>query len=37
MSSEKMRMRVRLHRLQDTYKSLGKEPNAREYEIKALI
>jgi len=26
-----------MHRLQDIYKSLGKEPNAKEYEIKALI
>ena len=29
MSSDKMRMRVRIHRLQDIYKSLGKEPNAK--------
>ena len=37
MSSHRMRMKVRLHRLQEVYKSLGKEPNAREYEIKGLI
>lgn len=37
MSSAKMRMRVRIHRLQDIYKSLGKEPNAKDYEIKGLI
>ena len=37
MSSSKMRMRVRMHRLQEIYKSLGKEPNAKEIEVKAMI
>jgi len=32
-----MRLRVRLHRLQDISKSLGKEPNAKEYELKSLV
>jgi len=29
MSSERMRMRTRLHRLQEVYQCLGKEPNAK--------
>jgi len=37
MSSHHMRLRVRLHRLQDISKSLGKEPNAKEYELKSLV
>ena len=37
MSSSKMRMRVRLNRLSEIYKSLGKEPNAKEIEVKAMI
>ena len=37
MSSDRMRMRVRLHRLQEISKSLGREPNAKEYEVKSLI
>ena len=37
MSSSKMRMRVRMFRLQEMYKSLGKEPNSKEIEIKAMI
>lgn len=32
-----MRMRVRQHRLQEIYKSLGKEPNSKEIEVKAMI
>ncbi len=32
-----MRMRVRQQRLQEIYKSLGKEPEAKELEIKAMI
>lgn len=32
-----MRLRARMHRLQDISKSLGKEPNAKEYEIKLLV
>lgn len=37
MSSDKMRMRIRLFRLQEISKSLGREPNAKEYEIKSLV
>lgn len=37
MSSDKMRMRIRLFRLQEISKSLGREPNAQEYEIKSLV
>ena len=37
MSSDKMRMRIRLFRLQEISKSLGREPNARDYEIKSLV
>jgi len=37
MSSDKMRMRIRLHRLQEISKSLGREPNAKDYEIKSLV
>ena len=37
MSSDKMRMRIRLFRLQEISKSLGREPNAKDYEIKSLV
>lgn len=30
-------MRIRLHRLQEISKSLGREPNAKDYEIKSLV
>ena len=29
MSSENMRMRVRMNRMQDIYKALGKQPHAK--------
>ena len=32
-----MRMRIRLFRLQEISKSLGREPNAKDYEIKSLV
>jgi hypothetical protein len=32
-----MRLRVRLHRLQEISKSLGREPNAREIEVRSLV
>jgi len=32
-----MRMQIRMKRLQDMYKSLGRDPNAKEYEIKTLV
>ena len=34
--SSKLRMQVRIKRLQDIYKSLGKDPNSKEIEIKSL-
>ena len=37
MSSSKMRMQIRIKRLQDMYKSLGRDPNAKEYEIRQLV
>ena len=46
MSSGKMRLKLRLRRLQDMYKQLGRDPNAKgnhtnnnfiEYEIKSII
>jgi len=37
MSSDKMRLRIRLFRLQEISKSLGREPNAKEFEIKSLV
>ena len=37
MASDKMRMQIRMKRLQDMYKALGCDPNAQEYEIKSLI
>jgi hypothetical protein len=32
-----MRMQIRIKRLQDMYKSLGRDPNAKEYEIRQLV
>ncbi len=32
-----MRLRVRLHRLMEISKSLGREPNAKDIEIKSLV
>ena len=37
MSSERMRMRVRLFRLHQISKSLGREPNQQELETKSLV
>jgi len=34
--SSKLRMQVRIKRLQDIFKSLGKDPNSKEIEIKSL-
>lgn len=36
MSSSKMRMQIRIKRLQDMYKSLGKDPNSKDLEVKSL-
>jgi len=35
--SDRMRMRVRMFRLHEISKSLGKEPNQQELEVKSLI
>ena len=32
-----MRMQIRLNRLQDTYKSLGRDPNAKDIELRTLV
>ena len=37
MSSHRMRLRTRIHRLTELSTSLGRVPNAKEYEIKSLI
>ena len=37
MASSKIRMQIRINRLQQMYKSLGKDPNAKEYELKSLV
>jgi len=47
MSSEKARLQIRMKRLQEMYKQLGRDPNAKgkqllplspvEYEIKSLV
>ena len=32
-----MRMQIRLNRLQDIYKSLGRDPNAKDIELRTLV
>jgi hypothetical protein len=36
MASDRRRLKLRLKKLQETYQSLGKDPNAKEYEVKSL-
>eukprot|EP00347_Sterkiella_histriomuscorum_P004537 403360085 len=36
MSSDKLRLKLRVKRLQTMYSQLGRDPNAKEYEIKSL-
>ena len=37
MSSDKMRLRLRLKRLNEIYSQLGRDPNADEYQLKTLV